>query len=132
MTDDRERLERLEEVLDRLRQEAAGQIVVVEGTRDVAALEALGVGGRHVVVHRGRSLQEWMDSLAQEAAGRAILLLTDWDRTGGRLMARLAEGLQAVARVDTENRRRLARACRCRCIEHIPSEVAGLRSRVGR
>ena len=124
---DEARLERLEEVLLRLRQEAAGQLVVVEGDRDTAALDALGVGGRHIKVNLGRSLQEWMDRVADEAQGRRVIILVDWDRTGGRLAATLAEGLRARVGLDVDNRRRLAHVCHCRCVEDVPAELASLR-----
>lgn len=124
---DAQRLERLEDAVLHLRESAAGQIVVVEGDRDLAALERLGIGGEHRKVHVGRALEPWMDALVEEAGSRRVLLLLDWDRTGGRLCSRLEEGLRARLQVDTDCRRRLARASRSRCVEHLPSELAALR-----
>ncbi len=129
-----QRLHALELLLAELREAAAGSGVLVEGRKDVAALEALGIGGTHVVVHAGRSLEATVDRLVQEAARHGwprILVLTDWDRTGGRLARRFHDGLAARVHADLEMRRRLALACHCRCIEDVPSELASLRRRYG-
>ncbi len=83
----KQRLQELESALERLRREAEGAGVLVEGRRDVQALDALGVGGQHRLLHRGRPLEEVIDSLANEATQqgwRAVIILLDWDRTGGR------------------------------------------------
>lgn len=126
-----ERLQALEVVLDDLRQAAAGAAVIIEGRRDDEALEALGIGGVHLRVHTGVPLEARIDEIATlaEAAGwRHVLLLTDWDRTGGRLATRLEQGLAARIRVDTEMRRRLARATQAVCIEDVPGDLASLRA----
>jgi 5S rRNA maturation endonuclease (ribonuclease M5) len=124
------RLEALEEALLYLRVEAAGSIVVVEGVNDRAALERLGVGGLPVVVHQGKTLQAFMDALvelAEEVDRHQVVVLVDWDRTGGRLFQRLREGLQARVRLETESRRRLATCCHVRSLEEVPGELAALR-----
>lgn len=125
-----DRLEALEDALLRLRQAAMGACVVVEGRNDVAALEDLGVGGAHRVVHRGAPLQVVVDELAEEAVREAwprVILLLDWDRTGGRLFRVLHDGLQARVSVDADRRRELAAAAHCKCIEDVPAELSALR-----
>ncbi len=123
--DNPERLMALEKAVERLREEAEGGTVVVEGARDLAALERLGIGGRHVAVHHGRPLPEVLENLA--AASPPVILLLDWDRTGGHLFGRLHEGLRSRVRVDAECRRRLATATHCRSLEEVPAELAALR-----
>lgn len=125
---DEERLLRLEDAVDRLREAAESGTVVVEGARDLSALDWLGVGGHHVTVHRGKHLHELVEELA--ACPTPIVLLVDWDRTGGRLMQRLGEGLLGRVQVDTECRRRVAGAARCRTLEELPSELTALRRAV--
>lgn len=120
----------MEEALDHLRRTAAGNLVIVEGRKDVAALEVLGVGGEHVLVHQGRTLQAVGDGLAETAADKTVVLLLDWDRTGGRLCRRLLDALAGRATVDVDCRRRLAKASHERCMEHIPAELAALRGAV--
>lgn len=131
---DAERLARLEDAIDRLRVHAAGAAVLVEGRKDVRALERLGVGGRHLTVHRGRSIEHRIDGIverAQEERWPRLVLLVDWDRTGGKLMGRLRQGLEARLPLDTDCRRRVALASHTRCIEDVPDDLAGLRARVG-
>lgn len=127
------RLAELEAALLELRQQAAGNAVVVEGPHDLAALEELGVGGEHIMFHRGVSVEVFIDQLAErarQAPWQKILLLLDWDRTGGRIFRRLHQGLKARFPVDAQCRRALARASHVKCVEHVPSDLAALRRRV--
>ncbi len=130
---DIQRLEELELVLRRLREAAAGQAIVVEGQNDAAALEALGVGGTHLLINRGEALEVVVDRLAAvaEANQWSLILLTDWDRTGGRLFKRLHQGLVGRVPVDATYRRRLAVVCHSRTVEDIPAELTALRQRCG-
>lgn len=125
---DAERLAALEKAIDRLREEAESGTVVVEGARDVAALDWLGIGGHHVRVHQGETLHAVIEELA--ACPAPVILLVDWDRTGGRLAATLEENLRARVQVDTACRRRLAVACHSRTLEDVPAELEALRRAV--
>ena len=121
-----ERLHALEHAVERLREDAESGTVVVEGARDLAALDWLGIGGTHVQVHGGRPLSALQEQLALMAP--PILLLLDWDRTGGILVKRLAEGLRGRIRVDLDCRRRFATCCHAKCLEDVPAELESLRS----
>lgn len=125
---DEERLDDLEAAVDRLREVAESGTVVVEGTRDLAALDWLGIGGTHVTLHRGMPLHELEEDLVQ--CPTPVVLLLDWDRTGGRLLERLQEGLRHRVQIDVMCRRRLAAACRSRTLEAVPGELAALRRAV--
>lgn len=128
---DLQRLEELEDAVLRLRRAAEGAVLLVEGKKDLEALEALGIGGDAQVVNRGMSLEVFMDRLVEDAAGRPVILLLDWDRTGGRLFRRLLDGLSARVPVDGEHRRRLAQAAHTKSLEEVPADLAALRRRVG-
>jgi 5S rRNA maturation endonuclease (ribonuclease M5) len=119
------RLLALEQAVERLREEAESGTVVVEGSRDLAALEWLGVGGLHVPLHQGRTFAQVVEDLA--GSPPPVILLVDWDRTGGRLLAKLESNLRARVRLDTECRRRFLRAAHSKCLEDIPAELAALR-----
>lgn len=119
------RLEQLEGAIDRLREVAEAGTVVVEGARDRAALEWLGIGGLHVAVHRGKPLDALVEDLVQSPT--PVVLLLDWDRAGGRLMRKLHENLKGRVQVDIECRRRIAAACDSRCIEDLPAELEAMR-----
>lgn len=123
--DTQERLDRLEKAIDLLREAAESGTVVVEGTRDVAALEWLGIGGLHVKVHQGKPLPAVVEDLANSPP--PVVLLVDWDRKGGQLLSLLEENLRARVQVDTDSRRRIASVTRTRCLEEVPAELESLR-----
>lgn len=125
---DEERLDAIEDAIDRLRELAESGTVVVEGSRDIAALDGLGIGGLHVTLHRGKPLGQVVEDLVQCPA--PVVLLLDWDRTGGRLLQRLVEGLQARVQTDVLCRRRLAAACHSKTLEAVPGELSALRRAV--
>lgn len=129
-----ERLQELEAAIDFLRVTCEGDVgVVVEGRRDVEALRKLGVGGTPWTVNVPGTVEDLVDRLAEEAHAkgwRVVVILTDWDRTGGRLAHRLHDGLVGRVPVDMEARRRLASVAHARCVEHIPGELGGLRGQV--
>jgi 5S rRNA maturation endonuclease (ribonuclease M5) len=120
-----ERLELLEKAVDLLRETAEAGTVVVEGVRDVAALEWLGIGGLHVKLHQGRPLPAVLEDLAQSPP--PVVLLVDWDRKGGQLLSLLEENLRARVQVDIACRRRIASVTRARCLEEVPAELEALR-----
>lgn len=125
---DERRLEELEDAVDRLREVAEAGTVLVEGARDVAALDWLGVGGLHLTLHRGKPLAALLEDLVQ--CPPPVVLLVDWDRTGGRLLERLHDGLRHRVQVDTACRRRLAGVCHSRTVEAVPAELSALRRAV--
>jgi len=90
---------------------------VVEGGRDLAALEWLGIGGLHYNLNQGRPFEAILEELAH--CQPPVVLLVDWDRTGGRLERRLEENLRARVALDVHCRRRLALACASRCLEDV-------------
>jgi 5S rRNA maturation endonuclease (ribonuclease M5) len=120
-----ERLDLLERAIDRLRETAEGGTVVVEGAHDIAALEWLGIGGRHVKVHQGRPIPAVLEDLAQSPP--PVILLVDWDRKGGQLLSLLEGNLRARVQVDIACRRRIASLTRTRCLEEVPAELESLR-----
>jgi 5S rRNA maturation endonuclease (ribonuclease M5) len=125
---DEERLDDLEAAIDRLREVAESGTVLVEGARDLAALDWLGIGGTHVTVHRGMAMHELEEDLVQ--CPTPVVLLLDWDRTGGRLLERLEANLQHRVQIDVQCRRRIAAACKSRTLEAVPAELAALRRAV--
>ncbi len=128
-----ERLEALEEILSRLRTTNANVPILVEGTRDRHALEALGCRGRILLVHDGAPLIATADQLAEDHD--ELILLLDWDRTGGSIHRRVKEVLESHAvTCDTSFRRELARLVtkETRTVEGLPGALANLRARLGR
>lgn len=120
-----DRLQALESAIDILRERAEYGTVVVEGARDLSALDWLGIGGLHYALNKGRPFEVILEELA--GCSPPVVLLVDWDRTGGRLVKRLEENLRARVQVDLDCRRRLATACHSRCLEDVPPELSALR-----
>lgn len=67
--------------------------VIVEGARDVAALKKLGITKNVHPLNKGKSVFGFCEDLAKKS--RSAVILTDWDRRGGRLARMLREGLEA-------------------------------------
>lgn len=128
-----ERLELLEDWLERLRGEVAEKPVLVEGIHDREALLELGCVGTIITFHDGDSILGTAERIAGEH--RQIILLTDWDRTGGTIHARMKETLTALGvRCDERLRRELAMLVskETRSLEGVPGFLERLRFAVGR
>ena len=118
-----------------LEQGGSGVPVVVEGNRDVDALRALGFTGPIEKVNRGWDRSRLVAYLHSEYCisethdgGPSVIVLMDWDRTGGRIQAALRDRLMAMdSPVDEDLRNTLLRAMKPegRTVEsllpHVPS-----------
>ncbi len=82
-----EEIEQIQELLDEIKQK--GLLVVVEGPKDRAALESLGI--TNII-----SLKKPLYAVVEEIASKAeeIVLLTDLDEEGKKLYHRLSNDLQ--------------------------------------
>lgn len=80
----------LDELNELLKQDA---IIVVEGKRDIAALNSLGLKGDfYPATHY--SLINFCEDLAH--TGRKIVIMTDWDRRGNLLASKIVHNLQSL------------------------------------
>ncbi len=110
--------------------------ILVEGRRDEAALVALAFTGPIEVVNRGwdtgrlvAHLNDLYGTRNSVDGAASIILLMDWDRTGGRLQRSLSKRLQSLdVMVDGELRRRLSIALKPegRTVEMLNAHVAEL------
>lgn len=87
----------------RLRNRAAGVAVLVEGRRDQRALLHLGFTGPIEVLNRGWPVDDVVVRLVETYGrrsavddGTSLILLMDWDRTGGRLQAQCRRNLESL------------------------------------
>jgi 5S rRNA maturation endonuclease (ribonuclease M5) len=90
---------------------AEGALVVVEGPRDLAALEALGFRGAAFLLSHRAGVQRLVEVM--EGYRKAILLL-DLDQEGRSLTARVARLLEGRREIDLFYRRELAAITRGR------------------
>ncbi len=111
--------------------------IIVEGKKDVIALKTIGFTGPIEQVNRGWDqsrlvtyLFETYGSLNKTDQGASVILLMDWDRTGGRLQRKIGERLQAFGmRIDNETRMELVRAMKPegRTVEGLRAHAEKLR-----
>ncbi len=129
---DQDRLDNIERLLDELREREADVAIIVEGFRDVASLEAIGVPEPIIKINVGSSLLNFCESAAKEYD--SFIILTDWDRKGKQLAVRLEELLRSTGtEVDVTFRRRLGGALpyQIHDVESISGHVERLRNAVG-
>ena len=109
--DDSERLEGIYDLLDQLSELSDTHIILVEGLKDIAALEAVGVDGDFYCVQSGGGPVKAAEHVWH--SGKQAVIMTDWDRRGGTLAGALRENLSALdVRYDDGIRGELAVLCR--------------------
>jgi 5S rRNA maturation endonuclease (ribonuclease M5) len=108
---DAERYEGIMEALRVLEEMSWERVILVEGRRDVTALEHLGIFGDVFTVQASGGPVK----AAEYVAGRRkkAVILTDWDRKGDIIASDLEVHLSALdVQYDTSVRSRLADLCR--------------------
>ncbi len=123
-------------------QGGSGVPVVVEGNRDEETLRELGFTGPIEKVNRGWDRPRVVAYLHSEYCtvrtsdgGPSVILLMDWDRTGGRIQTALRDRLMAMdSPVDENLRNTLLRAMKPegRTVESLLPHVPSLRPLVRR
>ncbi|MBT6972514.1 MAG: hypothetical protein HOA04_05355 [Euryarchaeota archaeon] len=111
----------------------SGIPILVEGQKDRRALQALDFTGPMELANRGWPMERLAGWFAEHLQndkpkdGKApLILLMDWDRTGGRLQSDLRRRLQALdIQVDEELRRVLSKVLKpeTRVVESLYSMV---------
>lgn len=128
----KERLESIMKVMEELEALSEQMPVVVEGLRDVEALKLLGISRNVVSLSKGVSIFAFCESLSNE--WDSVLILTDWDRKGGRLARKLKEALMANGAKPIEAvRAQLAFLAKkdVKDIESLPTYLRRLRLQAG-
>lgn len=123
----------MDKVLDELRELSESVPVIVEGRRDVQALRRLGITRNVRALHEGSSIMTFCESIAREHA-RAVVL-TDWDKRGGRLARNLKDGLEANGVSTVEKIRTqivILSKKEVKDVEGLPTFIERLRVSVGR
>ena len=118
----------------RQRNREANAVVFVEGRRDREALEAYGFQGPIEVLNRGWPVDDVLVYLVEtygrksvHDGGPSIIVLMDWDRTGGRLQTTIRRNLESL---DVRIEERL-RSTLVRCLKPETRVVEGLSGLVG-
>jgi 5S rRNA maturation endonuclease (ribonuclease M5) len=124
-----ERLEEIMKVLDELEELSSTMPVVVEGLKDIEALRRLGIERNVMTLGRGATLFTFCEEVSRST--KEVVVLTDWDRKGGRLARTLKEGFEANdVRVIDHIRTKLVILSKkeIKDIESLPTFVTRLRS----
>ena len=80
-------------------------LIVVEGKRDVFALRNLGIAAE-IVSCSSQPVAEFCETIAEKK--KTIIILTDWDKRGGILAAKLMEQFKSLeVPFETEQRKKL-------------------------
>lgn len=124
-----ERYERLQACIEDLREANEAIPILVEGNRDLAALRRLGCQGEILVYNSGKRLGETADLLARNHP--RLIVLFDWDRTGGHLVQRLREHVATQIHLDLETRKELAIVSQIKSVEDLPAALRLHRKRAG-
>tara|TARA_Y100000768_G_scaffold345574_1_gene292580 strand:+ start:103 stop:600 length:498 start_codon:yes stop_codon:yes gene_type:complete len=114
--------------------------VVVEGINDVRTLRELGFIGLIEKVNRGWPISKLVAYLHStygvrnlEDGGGSLILLMDWDRTGGRLQKSIRERMESLdAKIDEELRIELMRTMKPegRTVESLRPHVRSILSQM--
>jgi 5S rRNA maturation endonuclease (ribonuclease M5) len=112
-----EMIEELDQWVLELNDRDEDVIIIVEGKKDIGSLEMIGVQCRMIHMNKGLSVLTYLESIKDgvrpfEELGHfdTIIILTDWDRTGGRLAHKLKDACQNLGiAYDTYPRKQLAR-----------------------
>jgi 5S rRNA maturation endonuclease (ribonuclease M5) len=128
----RKRLERIEELLaELLEYSEKGAIIIVEGKRDILSLKGLGVEGNFELATR-HSLFNFSEEIARR--GSEVVILTDWDRRGDILAAKLSEYLKSFGlkpELQIRNKLRLISQKEIKDVESLYTYVSNLRLKTG-
>ncbi|UGV41943.1 toprim domain-containing protein [Methanococcoides orientis] len=126
------KLELIEELLEEMLEHSNnGDLIVVEGKRDVISLRKLGFQG-DIELATHRPLTEVSARIVD--TGKKVMVLTDWDRRGDLLASKISEDLRYFGiDVDMNMRERLSSMVKkeIKDVESLYSYVAKLRKIAG-
>ena len=133
MITDEKRLEELEDIIDELTERSESEAIIVEGSRDVKAMRALGIVGIIRPVNIGTSIINFCEVLSTEHD--RFIIMTDWDRKGGQLAQLLRRGFVTVdTKYDDILRKKIAHLTKkdVKDVEGLPAYIQRLRESVER
>jgi 5S rRNA maturation endonuclease (ribonuclease M5) len=122
-----ETLEDLETALSELIQDNQDIPVIVEGDRDVQALRRLNLTGPIIQYNQGLSTPDFCDMISTQH--ETVILLTDWDRRGGRLHFTLKKNLENRVHCITKYRETFATRSSVRTVESLPAWLTTLKTK---
>jgi len=128
-----ERLDEILKLLDELEDISADTPVIVEGMRDIEALMRMGITRNVVSMGKGLPLFTFCENLSRKH--KEVVVMTDWDRKGGRLARALKDAFEANGvKVNDRLRARLVMLSKkeVKDIESMPTFIGRLRTLANR
>jgi len=120
----------VEKILEDLREKNKTVPIVVEGIRDKESLRKLEIKGKIIIVNRGITLSDFCDQLSMKYS--EIIILTDWDRKGGKICSIILKSLAGRTRCDIEIRKRFAQHTTIKNVEELPSWIENMKMKMGK
>jgi len=117
----------IEKILLELIDENKKTPILVEGEKDIQALQNLGVKGIIISVNSGISLIDFCDKIADKY--NEIIVLTDWDKKGGYLCHTIIKNLEGRVKCNTYYREILAKNSIIRTVEGLPSWIETMKEK---
>ena len=105
--------------------------VIVEGDKDILALNFFEFPGEVIKLNQGKPLFNLVEDWSK--VYKEMIILTDWDRKGGRLARILSEAFDAnIMKYDLEFRKQLAYLCKkdIKDVEALPRFIDNLEVRL--
>lgn len=121
-------LETIQKTLLDLKEENKNILIIVEGDKDIEALRKLDINGEILSVNRGIALTDFCDMISREY--KNIIILTDWDRKGGRLCHTIQKNLEGRVICNTRFREIFARYTMIRTVEGLPSWIQTMKRKL--
>ncbi|HHD16777.1 MAG TPA: hypothetical protein ENK47_08715 [Euryarchaeota archaeon] len=127
-SNDRELLEAIDGWIEDVNMLDEGTVILVEGMKDTTALRTLGVVHPIVEVNKGRNMFDLVSDLRSEGCVN-LVILTDWDRTGGIIASRIRKACSRLGvDYDLDRRRELSFLVGkwISCVESLPVFISHL------
>ena len=121
-------LQNLEEAIQELINMDNTVPIVVEGENDITALNDLGIHGKIIPLNVGVSIPNLCDRIAKK--WQRVIILTDWDRQGGKLCRRIIDNLEGRTKCNTDFREIFAKNATVKDLESLPTYINNLKKKI--
>ena len=108
---DKKGIESVISIVEGLKGLSTAEVILVEGEKDRLSLRKLDIESDIYVINNGKTVVENSEIMAERYS--KVIILTDWDRTGGRLARLFSEQLKALGlEYSIEERKKLSLLCK--------------------
>ena len=123
-------LENIEKLLLELKEDNKNIPIIVEGEKDINALNKLEIKGIIISVNKGLSITDFCDWISEKY--KEVIILTDWDRQGGQLCYSIKKNLEGRAICNIDYRKSFAKNSIIKTVEGLPSWLITIKDKLNR